>query len=103
MIKIDSFDIIYGSYKGTDVIAGGLDKPLIHHLKDWYVKNVEFVEYDGTPVEVAFLNFIKCYLNPNMDWKRESNTYKVIDKQYHNIYRRRKHGGNRPRTSYNKR
>lgn len=101
MINITNFDTICGAYKGTDVIYGSLDKPVILHLKDWYEKNVDFVEYDGTSVQVAFLNFIKYYLNPNMDWKRESNTYKVTDNTDHNIYHRRtRHGGNRPTSRY---
>lgn len=104
MIKIDSFDIITGAYKGTDVIGGKLDEAIIVQLQDWYGKNVEFIEYDGTAVEVAFLNFVKYHFNPmTMGWKRESNTYKVIDKKDHTIYRRVKHGRNRPRTQYNKR
>lgn len=102
MINITNFDTIYGAYKGTDVVYGDLDKPLLYHLKNWYERNVEFVEYDGTSVQVAFLNFIKNYINPMMDWKTVSNTFKVIDKQDHNIYRRRRHGGNRPRTPYNR-
>ena len=103
MIKIDSFDIIYGSYKGTDVIYGSLDTPLILHLQKWYKDNWEFVEYDGTPVQVAFLNFVKYYINPQMDWKRESNTFKVIDNPSNSKYPRRNKGaGNRPRIPYNR-